>query len=174
MEADGYEMRGELHHWKLLASTSDWPLGHSGWCGPPSSLGFGGLSELVDRAFEIGGRFEAPIDGREPDVGDGVEGPETFEDGDAEPIARDFGATGSGFFFDVGGEGFHGGGVDGTAGDCPFDAARQLGPLEGFALAGAFDDDEGELDDPLLGREAPSARQALSAASHHATVVGGT
>ena len=166
-------MRCELHHWKLLTSTADWSPGRSGWCGSPSPLGFGGLSELADRPLEIGGGFETLVHGREPDVGDGVEGPEAFEDRNAEPVARDFGSAGSGFLLDLGGEGLHGGGVDGAAGDRPFDAAGQLCPLEGFVLAGALNDDQGNLDDALLGREASSARQALSAAAHQATVVGG-
>ena len=57
-----------------------------------------------------------------------------------------------------------------------FAAAREahddLHPVERLALARSLDDDERRLFEPLVGREAPAARQALASPANGGAVVG--
>lgn len=139
-----------------------------------ASFGFGGLAELDDGPFEVGGGLEALVDGGESEVRDRVERPEPLEDAEPEAVASDLGAAGPGFFFDLGDEGFDGLGPDRAAGHGPVDSAEELRAFEGLPLARALNDHEGELDDPLLGGESAPAGEALSAAADRDAVLAGS
>jgi hypothetical protein len=143
-----------------------------GSAGPP--LGLGGLSQRDHRSFEVGSGLEALVDGGEAQIRDRVEDLEALQDAEAQAFAPDLGSTGSGFFLDLGCEGFDGFGSDGAAGDGSVDTSDELGALERLAFPGTFHHHERKLDDTLLGREPASAGEALTPAADRGTVVRGT
>ncbi len=143
-----------------------------GSAGPP--LGLRRLSQRDHRSFEVGGGLEALVDGGEAQIRDRVEDLEALHDAEAQAFAPDLGATGAGFFLDLGCEGFDGFGSDGAAGDGPVDASDELGALERLTFPGTFHHHERKLDDTLLGREPASAGEALTPAADRGAVVRGT
>jgi hypothetical protein len=143
-----------------------------GSAGPP--FGLGGLAQRNHRSLEVRRGLEALVDRGEAQIRDRVQDLEALQDAEAQTLAPDLGATGSGFLLDLSREGFDGLGSDGAAGDGPVDASDELGALEGLAFPGALHHHERELDDPLLGREPASAGKALASAADRGTVVGGT
>src|SRR6476620_885052 len=94
------------------------------------TLGFGGLLELHDLAFEVADVRETLVDGGEAQVRHRVERAEMVEHGEAEELAPHLGSLAPGPFLDVVGDDPGRVWRHRPAGDRELDPGLALGPLE--------------------------------------------
>lgn len=135
----------------------------------PGLKAFHGMNGLDEFAYFL----ELAVDAGVADVGDGVDAVEVFHDVHADGAGIDF-AEGEAFEF---GDDGIGGGLELFEGDRAFfagfdEAAEEFFATEGFASAGALDDDHFGAFDFLVGGEAEGAGEAFAASADGDAIAG--
>src|SRR5215210_5925863 len=125
-------------------------------------LRLGRLLEHRDLALEVGDVLEALVDGREPQVRDGVDRLQALEHRETDAFARDLRPGGAHLLLDLAGQRRHRALGDRATGHRVCDAGRELDPLERLLDARPLHDDQRELLEPLVGGETTPARDALA------------
>src|SRR6266536_6148804 len=145
------------------------PAASAGWGG--AWLRLGRLLQHRDLALEVGDVLEALVHGREPQVRDRVERLQTLEDRQADALARDLRARGPHLLLDLGRQRRHRPVGDRTTGHRALDAGLELVARKRLLGARSLDDDQGQLLETFVGREATTARDALAPSPDGRSVV---
>src|SRR5688572_28636490 len=136
------------------------------------ALGLGRLGEEARFPLEVARVLEALVDAGEAEVGNLVQGAQPLEDGDADLLAGELGALQPKGLLDLGRQRLELVGRDRPVLGGRPEPGHDFPPLEGRPVPRTLGHHQGQLLQPLVGGEAPAARQALPPPPDGTTVLG--